>query len=101
MENGEGQISYEDAKREKPQKKIEDNKLISREVEKVGQLEKLADFYQKELEQSEDKLRDLVRKNQMYEEKLNTFNDNMNHLIREKDIIIDFLSEKLGIYEGP
>ncbi len=101
MENGEEQISYENERRKEAQRKIEDNNLISEEIEKVIQLEKIANFYQQELEQSEDKMRDLIAKNRMYAEKLDTFNDNITSLLKEKDIIIKFLSEKLGIYEGP
>ncbi len=47
-------------------------------IEKIIQAEKLADFYQRELEEAEDKIRDLVKKNQMYAEKLDNFNDNMD-----------------------
>ena len=100
MENGEGQISYEDAKREEAQRKIEDNKLVSREIEKVVQLEKFVDFYQRELEKSENRVNDLVRKNQMYEEKLSETNARVSGIIKERDIIITFLSKKLGLHEG-
>ena len=59
--------------------------------------EPLSDYYSREWKMAEQRLQDMVRKNQMYENKLDLFDQYMKRLLSEKDVIIKFLSDKLGL----